>query len=60
MIEVPISISELREKYQTRPVREVIEYFNLPNATRLYQLLSQAGIPRKRNPRPTMKIKLVD
>jgi hypothetical protein len=56
---IEISITELREKYETMPVREVARYFDLPNLNRLYKLLEEAGIPKKKVQRAHRTFKLV-
>ena len=54
-----ISKAELREKYESMSVDEVLKYFGLRYPRELYLLLDEAGIPRKQ-PKDPVRVRLVD
>lgn len=55
-----ISRAELKQKYETEPLRDVLEYFGFRHSQQLYRLLDKAGIPRKRDESTRIPVKLVD
>lgn len=55
-----ISVTELREWYETKTIPEVMAHFEFNHRPQLYKQLDRAGIPRKRTLRPRRFIRLVD
>ncbi len=52
-----ISKQELKEWYETKTPKEVVEHFGFKHLRTLYRILDKAGIPRNR---PITPIELVD
>lgn len=55
-----ISKIELRQVYEGRPLKEVLEHFELRHSQQLYRLLDRAGIPRKTPEESRIPIRLVE
>jgi len=54
-----ISKTELREKYESMNIEDVLKHFGLRYPRELYVLLDAAGIPRKQ-PKDPIRVRLVD